>query len=66
MPRRTRGKTKLQPRDSQSISEPRVLDLPSRDYQPSKAELEEEFDFPGASLETVRNAFFRPITTRVK
>ena len=29
------------------------------DYQPSKAETEEEIDMPGADLETVRRAFFR-------
>ena len=27
-------------------------------YQPSKAELEEEFDMPGADMDTLRQAFF--------
>ena len=39
----------------------RDIALPPRDYQPSKAEREEECDMPGADLETVRRAFFRPI-----
>lgn len=30
-------------------------------YQPSKAELEEEIDMPGADMETLRKAFFKPI-----
>ena len=44
----------------QPLPEPRTIDLPRRDYQPSKAELEEEIDLPKASLKTVRSAFFRP------
>ena len=39
---------------------PIVKPKPS-DYQPSKAETEEEIDMPGADLETVRRAFFRPL-----
>lgn len=27
-------------------------------YQPSQAELEEEFDMPGADIDTLRKAFF--------
>lgn len=29
-------------------------------YQPSKQELEQEFDMPGASMKTLREAFFNP------
>lgn len=45
------------------IQEPRKrkVTLPHRDYQPSKAEMEEEFDMPGADPETLRRAFFRPV-----
>ena len=39
----------------------RTITLPSRDYQPSKAELEEEIDMPGADAETIRRAFFQPV-----
>ena len=48
----------------QPLPDPRVIDLPQRDYQPSKAELEQEFDMPGASLKKVRDAFLRPFTVR--
>ena len=36
------------------------------DYQPSRAELEEEYDMPGASMETLREAFFKPLKTEEK
>ena len=42
-----------------------VAELKPSDYQPTKAEKEEEVDMPGASLETVRRAFFRPLTRRM-
>ena len=41
-----------------------VVDLKPSDYQPTKAEKEEELDMPGASLETLRRAFFRPLARR--
>ena len=41
---------------------PKEITLPSRkDYQPSKAEMEKEFDMPEADIETVRKAFFQPL-----
>ena len=40
--------------------EPRTLPLPPPGYQPSKAELEEEFDMPGLTDEEARRRFFRP------
>lgn len=43
------------------MTEKRTITLPSRDYQPTKAELEEEFDMPGADDETIRKAFFQPV-----
>ena len=42
----------------------REIDLRSHDYQPRKAELEEEIDMPNAKLETVRSAFFRRVKVR--
>ena len=42
------------------ILEPREITSPHRDYQPRKAEKEEEIDMPAASRETIRRAFFRP------
>lgn len=35
--------------------------MPPRSYQPSRAELREEYDMPEADLETVRGAFFSPV-----
>ena len=43
---------------------PREIDMPPRDYQPSKAEREEECDMPAADIVTVRRAFFRPVRVR--
>ena len=57
---------KKEPSVQQSIKRGRPLeDLKPSDYQPTKAEKEEEVDMPGASLETVRRAFFRPLTRRM-
>ena len=42
------------------ILEPRTVELPPSDYQPRKAEIEEEFDMPGMDTETLRSTFFRP------
>ena len=47
---------------SRAVQEPTPLRLPPPGYQPSKAELEEEFDMPGLSDEQVRERFFRPFT----
>ena len=47
------------PRHPKDIPEEREITLPSRDYQPTKAETEQEYDMPGADIVTVRNAFFR-------
>ena len=45
-------------------TEKREVPMPARDYQPSKAELEREYDMPGADMATVRRAFFRPVKVR--
>ena len=34
--------------------------MPPKDYQPSKADLEEEFDMPGMSDKQLHDTFFRP------
>ena len=47
-------------RASQPIPETRPLELAPTDYQPSKAELEEEFDMPGMTMDEVRHTFRRP------
>ena len=40
------------------------IDMPPRDYQPTKAETERGIDMPGADIVTVRNAFFRRVRVR--
>ena len=52
---------KHRPKD---LPEEREITLPPRDYQPTKAETEQEIDMPGADIVTVRRAFFRRV--RVK
>ena len=47
-------------RAAQPIHEPREMALPPKDYQPNKADMEEEIDMPGMSDEKVRESFFRP------
>ena len=46
--------------ERRASQEPTPVRLPRPDYQPSKAELEEEFDMPGLSREEARERFFRP------
>ena len=56
--------TRAKPSKRREPPVPREIDMPPRDYQPSKAEREEECDMLGADLETVRRAFFRPVRVR--
>ncbi|MCY3672105.1 MAG: hypothetical protein OXH14_13665 [Alphaproteobacteria bacterium] len=46
------------------LPEPRDLPLPAKDFQPSKADMEEAYDMPGASMEAIRSAVFRPFNIR--
>ena len=43
-----------------AFAEPAGVDFSPSDYQPTKAELEQEFDMLGADMETLRRVFFRP------
>lgn len=49
---------------SRELPESRTITLPAQTYQPPKAEQEKEHDMPGASMKTVRSAFFRPVNVR--
>lgn len=42
----------------------RYIDMPKSNYQPTKAEREQEIDMPGADQDTIRRAFFRPVKSR--
>lgn len=37
------------------------IKLPPKEYQPSKAEMEKEYDMPGAKIGEVSKAFFTPV-----
>ena len=54
------------PHRPKDIPEEREITLPPRDYQPTKAETEQECDMPGANIVTVRKAFFRRVKVREK
>ena len=56
--------TRAKPSKRRELPATRETDMPPRDYQPTKAETEREYDMPGASLATVRRAFFRPVRVR--
>ena len=51
-------------RTRQKLPEARTITLPDQSYQPPKAEQEKAYNMPGASMRTVRSAFFRPINVR--
>lgn len=53
-------------RKAQKLPEARTITLPDKDFQPSKADMEREYDMPGASMKTIRSAFFRPFNIRRK
>ena len=42
----------------------KAVEVAESTYQPKRGEMRERFDMPGASLRTVRRAFFRPVVTR--
>lgn len=58
------AKARAKPPRRKELPAAREIEMPPRDYQPSKAEQEREYDMPGADPETVRRAFFRPIKVR--
>ena len=57
-------KSKAKVSDRRELPAAREIDMPPRDYQPTKAETEREYDMPGADIVTVRRAFFRPVRVR--
>lgn len=48
-------------KDRESNPQPREINLVPTPYQPSKAELEEEFDMPGWSLDQMRENLLGPV-----
>lgn len=45
---------------------PITIIMPPRDYQPSKAEHEEEVDMPGVRATKIKEVFLRPVKVKVK
>ena len=52
---------KAKSRKRQTLPKPVTITLPDNKFQPRKADMEREYDMPGASLEQIRRAFFRPV-----
>ncbi len=49
-------------KQKKDIPEPRTLVVKTRNYEPTKAELEEKQDMPSMTKYQMRDAFFRPFT----
>lgn len=47
-------------RKRKKIPAPVDMEIPDRQYQPSRAELRKEIDMPGLSLKLARAIFMRP------
>ena len=47
-------------RPKRKIPERTTIKLPPSEYQPSKAEMDKEYNMPKAGKRTLRKAFFRP------
>ncbi|MXY32752.1 MAG: hypothetical protein F4Y60_01410 [Boseongicola sp. SB0664_bin_43] len=46
------------------LPDPVEITLKPSSYQPSAADMEEEIDMPGMSLDEIRSTSFRPLTVR--
>jgi len=56
--------TKAKSRKRQPLPKPVTITLPPNDFQPRKEHMDKEYDMPGASVEQIRRAFFRPVIVR--
>ena len=61
--RTTDDATEDQPNKA-TLPDPLEVNMKPHSYQPSKAEMEEEIDMPGWSMDRVRKTFMRPIVTK--
>lgn len=48
------------PRERQEMLAPETITLPGREFEPSKADMGQECDMPGLSLDEIRATFFQP------
>lgn len=51
-------------RERQPLPKPVTITLPDNRFQPRKADMDKEYDMPGASVERIRQAFSRPVIVR--
>ena len=59
---KARGMTKkVKSRKRQPLPKPATITMPPATFQPRKADMDKEYDMPGASVEQIRRAFFRPV-----
>ena len=58
------GETPKPRRSRRNLPNEREIKLRPRTHRPSKAELEQEHNMPGADIRTVRRDFFRHIKVR--
>ncbi|MXW87391.1 MAG: hypothetical protein F4Z55_16455 [Boseongicola sp. SB0667_bin_21] len=52
---------KKKPSKRQPLPKPVTITMPPATFQPRKADMDREYDMPGASVEQIRRAFFRPV-----
>ena len=52
---------KAKPRKRQPLPKPVAITMPLATFQPRKADMDKGYDTPGASVEQIRQAFFRPV-----
>ena len=55
---------KAKSRKRQPLPKPVAITMPPATFQPRKADMDREYDMPGASAEQIRQAFFRPVIVR--
>lgn len=52
---------RAKPRKRQPLPKPVTITMPPATFQPRKADMGKGYDMPGASVDRVRQAFFRPV-----
>ena len=52
---------KAKSRKRQPLPKPVTITMPPATFQPKKADMDRDYDMLGASVERIRQAFFRPV-----
>ena len=53
-----------EPKPNAKLPDPIEIELKPSSYQPTKAEMEEEFDTPAWSMDQLREVFMRPFVAK--